>query len=315
LVKAKPDFVVVDEDSLFGLIPTLRLFKLIGSKVVFDVRSTPTPIKNLNERVSISQRLLAYSFSVSVMIAKKALDGITVLTDLMKKELCDRFDIDPDRVGVWTSGVSSTLYKPERYVSDATRLRREFGFSNRFIVSYHGAFSQSRGLIDVIKAVGMIKDQYPLVSLFLLGSGSDQTLTEIQDTIKRLELERRVIVHGSVSYTQVPEFIAMCDVGIIPLPNLPQWRNQCPLKLLEYLAMEKPVILTDIPCHRVVVGTSECGIYIPSTQPSEIARAIAFAFGNRENLKERGLKGREIIEESYTWERIVENLECYLKSL
>jgi glycosyltransferase involved in cell wall biosynthesis len=315
LMKAKPIFVIVDENSLLGLIPSLAFFRLIGAKIVFDVRSTPTPIENLNERVTVSQRMAALSFNVSVMIAKKVLDGITVLTDLMKKEICGRFDIDPNRVGVWTSGVSGKLYRPERYVSDAARLKRELGFSDRFLVSYHGSFSQSRGLVEVIEALGIIKDKYPLVSLFVLGSGPDQTLTEMQDTIKRLELERRVIIHGPVSYTQVPEFIAMCDVGIIPLPNLPQWRNQCPLKLLEYLAMEKPVILTDIPCHRVVVGTSECGIYIPSTQPSEIAKAIAFAFENRENLKKRGTKGREIIEESYTWERIEENLECYLKRL
>lgn len=315
LLRAKPNFVVVDEDSIFGLIPSIPLFKLIKSKLIFDIRSTPTPVENTVKQVKGSNNLLAYSFSVSVMLAKRALDGMTVLTDLMADEVCARFGIDRSWVGVWTSGVSESLYNPEKNRAESNRLRKELGLSGQFLVSYHGGFTQSRGLIDAIRALATIKDQYPEVALFFLGSGSTQTIDEMHKIISESKLENRVCIHGTVGYAEVPKYLGMCDVGIIPLPDLPQWRNQCPLKLLEYLAMEKPVIVTDIPGNRALIGASECGIYTSSTQPSEIAKAMVFAYENRQDLKRRGNEAREIIEKTYTWKRVAERLELYLEKV
>jgi glycosyltransferase involved in cell wall biosynthesis len=315
MLKAKPNFVVVDEDSIFGLIPSIPLFKLIKTKLIFDIRSTPTPVENTVKKTKVSNNLLSYSFSVSVMLAKRALDGMTVLTDLMREEVCARFNIDRNWAGVWTSGVSDDLYNPEGHRAESNSLRKELGLSGQFLVSYHGGFTQSRGLIDAIMALATIKDQYPEVSLFFLGSGSECTLTEMHKIISESKLENRVCIHGTVGYAEVPKYLGMCDVGIIPLPDLPQWRNQCPLKLLEYLAMKKPVIVTDIPGNRAVIGASECGIYTSTTQPSELARAMVFAYENRQDLNRRGELAREIVEDNYTWKRVAERLESYLEKL
>ena len=70
-----------------------------------------------------------------------------------------------------------------------------------------------------------------------------------------------------VDYEDVPKYISMSDVAIIPLPDMHYWRSQSPLKLLEYLAMTKTVIISDIPAHRAVIGDA-CGIYSPSLHPT-----------------------------------------------
>jgi len=81
------------------------------------------------------------------------------------------------------------------------------------------------------------------------------------------------------------------------------------------LAMEKVVILTDIPAHRAVIGESPCGIYIKSISPQEIAKAIGIAYLNRENLGEMGKIGREIIDREYVWKKVAIDLEKYLQSI
>jgi glycosyltransferase involved in cell wall biosynthesis len=313
LLKVKPNFVIINWDSLFVLMPMLPFYRLMGVKVVLDIRSTQTPIENLYQKVKLRQYLQNLAFNVSVCIAKRKLDGITIITDLMKKEICNKFHIDPNWVGVWSSGVSAERFRYEKYVHDGIDLRERLRLTKRFIVFYHGGFSQSRGLMDAIGAMLMIRDRYPDAVLFLLGAGSIQTIGDMRKIIQKNGLQERVILHDAVDYKEVPKYIAMCDIGIVPLPDLPQWRYQCPLKLLEYLSMKKVVILTDIPCHREIVGNSECGIYMPSTSPAEIARSIAFAYDNKEKLKEWGAKGRVIVKNKYTWERIAENLENYLR--
>jgi glycosyltransferase involved in cell wall biosynthesis len=121
-----------------------------------------------------------------------------------------------------------------------------------------------------------------------------------------------VIIHEAVEYEQVPAFISMCDVGIIPLPDYSYWRPQSPLKLFEYLSMKKVVIVTDLPAHRNVLDNLECGIYLSSVKPEIIAKGIEYAIDNKDKLGDWGNSGRNIVLSNYTWEKIAENLEHYL---
>jgi glycosyltransferase involved in cell wall biosynthesis len=131
----------------------------------------------------------------------------------------------------------------------------------------------------------------------------------------KIGVQEKVIFHDPVSYDKIPRFIKLVDLGIIPLPDLQQWRNQCPLKLLEYLAMGKVVIATDIPANRDVLGDSKCGILVPSAEPREIANAIVYAYNNRGILGELGIQGQAIIEKRYSWTRVANDFEEYLHQL
>jgi glycosyltransferase involved in cell wall biosynthesis len=208
----------------------------------------------------------------------------------MKQQLCDDFHIEPDRIGVWTSGVSQEVYAPEKY--DSHKLRRELSWTDRFVIMYHGSFGSHRGLIESIKAIKIAKQQCPNLLFFLLGSGP--ALESMKALVIELSLQKNVEFHAPVPYERVPRFIAASDVGIVPLPNLDMWRNQSPLKLMEYLAMKKVTITTDIPMNREVVGENECGIYSSTVSPTEISTAIIYAYHNREKLVEWGNIGRKI---------------------
>jgi glycosyltransferase involved in cell wall biosynthesis len=151
------------------------------------------------------------------------------------------------------------------------------------------------------------------VVLFLLGSGP--FASHLKSLIKKENLQNNVIIHDAVDYEQVPMFISICDVAINPLPDYPYWRSQCPLNLFEYLSMEKTVIATDLPCHRTVLGSKECGIYLSSTNPEVIAKAIEFAVVNKDKLRDWGKVGRELVLRNYTWQKVAEDFLSYLMSI
>jgi len=302
----RPDFIITKTDgSIFGFMSTLLLKRCLGDrgfKVVLDIRSTP-----------VRTVRFPFRFNFTVSMAKKMFDGMTIITSLMKKEVCQKFGIDPNFVGVWSVGASTALFKPERYVHQGKKLRKKLGLLDKFVVLYHGAFSPSRGLLETVNAFAMIVRRYPNIILFLLGKGS--VVPHLKKLIQEKQIQNNVIVHDAVDYSFVPGYIAMCDVGIVPLPNLPYWRHQCPLKLLEYLAMKKVVVITDIPAHREIVGNKEYGVYVSSTNPTEIANAVTYVYENRDKLKEWGASGREIITKNYNWEKAAKDLENYLLSL
>jgi len=303
---SKPDFIVFGPHSALGFISSLPFSLCRRVKLVVDIRSTP--VENVGPR-GIKQDNI---FNASVLMAKALYDGIVIITPLMKKEICETFSIDPNKVGIYSSGVSLERFQPHKYDKDRVILRRRLCLTDKFVVLYHGSFRAHGGLVETIKALSLAKRKCPNVVFFLLGAGNIPNLCELTE---KSHTKDNVIVHEPVKYADVPKYIAMCDVGIVPLPNISFWRHQCPLKLLEYLAMKKPVIVTDIPAHRLIVNGEKCGIYIPEVNPHEIAKAIVHAYANREKLEEWGETGRRIVANKYAWEKVAVSLENYLLSL
>lgn len=308
IMLARPDVVIVEPDIyVLSFLPVVPFFRLRKTKLVLDIRSIPV------ETVGLRGFLQDFSFSVAVLIAKKLFDGITIITPSMKKEVCNDFDLNPEKVGVWTSGVSDSLFNPENFISENTELKRKLGLTGKFVVFYHGVFTPTRGLAETIDALKILLPKYPNIVFFLLGTGP--LASKLSALIQKEGLQENVIIGNPVDQVEVPKFISVCDIGIVPLPDNPYWRFQSPLKLLEYLAMEKVVILTDIPAHRAVIGEAKCGVYVSSVNPMEIAKAIEYVYLNKDTLKERGKIGREIVKREYTWEKVAGSLENYLLSI
>jgi len=301
----KPQFIIAEPGpSILAFMWKPLLSSCLRLKVILDIRSTPV------ESSGWLGSLKALMFNISVLIAKRIFDGLTIITTPMKEEISRKFHIDPESIGVWTSGVSTTLFEPTKYVNEGLQLRDENALTGKFVVFYHGALTLHRGIIESVKSIEILKSKYDDIVFFLLGNGP--ALPVIRTLIQENCLQDKVIVHDVVNYTDVPKYIAMSDVGIVPLPDIPDWRYQCPLNLLEYLAMEKTAIITDIPGNRAIVGESKCGIYIPSADPGEIAEAIAYLRNEKKMLKEWGSCGRAIVKEKYDWRKVAEHLEDYL---
>jgi glycosyltransferase involved in cell wall biosynthesis len=304
----KPDYVIMDPSiSVIGSIPCLLLSRFLNIKFVLDIKSTPVEVKGF------SAKLAELWFIISVLIAKKLFHGVEAVTPLMKEEICLRFNLAKQTVGVWTNGVPTDLFNPRLYSAESALLRERFKLTGRFVIFYHGVFSASRGLTETVKAIQILKQKHPDFVLFLLGSG--ELASSLGDLIRRESLQDNVIIHRPVPYEDVPMFIALSDVCIVPLPNIAYWKSQSPLKLMEYLSMGKTVLLTDIPAHKAVAGNEKCCIYLRTVNPLEIAENMVYAYSHKIDLPEWGKNGRKIVERLYTWNKVANEVENYFSQI
>lgn len=302
ILRKKPDLVVMDPHiSALSSIPSLLFLRFPRTKFVLDIKSTPVEVKGA------SAKLAAFFFNVLVAVAKKLFHAIEVVTPMMKVEICGKFGVDPRNVLVWTNGVPLKLFDPQNSLPESMKLRKQLGLTEKFVVFYHGVFSASRGLTETIDAINIVRRRHPEVVFFLLGTGP--IVSHIEDLIQQKNLQNNVVLHAPVPYEDVPKFIGLSDVCIVPLLSNSYWSFQSPLKLLEYLAMEKVVLLTDIPAHRSVTKNEQCCIYLQSTHPVEIAKSIEHVYINKTKLGEWGKVGRNIVKSDYTWDRVAEEVE------
>ena len=261
-------------------------------RLIYDVRTLPVESSTL--RNWANGRLQASC----LRYAARHFDGITYITDRMRRHCIEEYSLHPHPNAIWTSGVNPELFTPSKAAAA----------SNGLTILYHGYISMQRKIDNVIKAMSLITDID--VRLILLGDGPDVGV--LKHLVRRSGLEKQVSFEEPVDYEEVPKWINRCDAGILPFQDWDCWNVSSPIKLFEYMACGKPVIVTNIPAHRDVLGDCEFAFWAKESTPHEIVTAIRRAYQRRKNFKEFEFKSRKLVLDKFAWTQQAKRLKHFL---
>jgi len=295
--KYKPDIIITDWMSgrLTRFVVLFKNLGLLKCRLIHDVRTVPVK----------DDRGKSHSvYAGSLKYAEQHFDGLTTITEPLREEICSEFGFSANDIAVWTSGVDIEHFKPQ----DGSKLRKKLGLDGKFIVFYHGAINENRGVVELVLAAEALQDAKDL-RIIIVGGGNQWD--ELKETVTRKKLDN-VILQPGVSYAEISEWISMADLCAVPLPDHPWWRVSSPLKLMEYLAMGKPILLTEMKAHRAVIPNDADAFYVKNAIPQEFADGIRRAIREKEHFIEMGAKGRKKAEDSLTWENQASVLHDYL---
>jgi len=290
--KCKPEILLFNTTNFLLLKKANNLKEKYRYRTFLDIRTLP--VSSANFRNSLNYFL----FKKSLKIASRDFDGISYITEEMKNYCQKKFDLPKHKSVVWTSGVDINLFKPGDDEDDKKTFR----------LIHHGSIVDNRGLDKVIKALNLLRNYD--IELFLLGSGNG--VAELKGLASKLKLEEKVIFHTRIPYKEVPRFINKADAGILPFQDWPGWNTSSPIKLFEYLACGKPVIVTSIPAHINVLQGKDFVFWAKKSSPDELARAIKEAYAKRKQLKRKVQEAREFVIKNYTWEKQTKKFEKFI---
>lgn len=300
----KPDVVILDIFTIWFSIP----FSLLPKKRTLFIVDNRTPFYDMTPgKRTWEDKIAQFYTALSYKYCKGFLDGMTVITDHYKEYVCGCFGFEPSSIGVWSSGVNIGMFSPDKVKPGPIP-----GFlKDKFVLMYHGGIGYNRGLLETVDAIKLV-DKEEIV-LFFVGDG--QASNEISRKIKSLDLGKKMYILPAIPYSEIPVYISYCDCAIMAYPDIEYWNNNNPLKLLEYLAMGKPVICTDILTFRSVAGNNKCLYYIKQNDKEKIAEAINYCYKNKEHLRVWGGQGVEIVKKGYTWHKQSEKLLHFIGNL
>lgn len=287
----QPHLIVTDYQCAPFLIP----LKIFGSKIILDVRSQPVSL------VGIKALFREALYVLSLKMGARLYAGITTITPMLKALICQRQGIEPNRIGLWSSGVNVAHFHRCKYLQHRGGLRRELGLRQRYVVLYHGSIEMSRGIPELIHAMKILARRLPDVTLLLVGGGREEH--NCHAAVESLGLDN-VIIQGIVPYSEIPKYLAAADLAVVPLPDIEWWLVSSPLKFLEYISMEIPVIYTDIPAHRLILHGFELGGIIRECTPESISESIEDAYHQYGRLLILSRKNRERVLFPYSWESV-----------
>lgn len=170
-------------------------------------------------------------------------------------------------------GVDTERFHPH---VDGEPARRACGLSDERVLLFVGSGLAWHGLEDMIRAATIVHRAEDGVVLVVVGGGThiDRYRREVDDR----GVSSSFRFTGAVPHQDVPSYVAAADVTLAPynseLAEHGQRRFASPMKVLEYMACAKPVVVTDVGNARGFVEDGRSGLVVPADAPDALADAI-----------------------------------------
>ena len=169
---------------------------------------------------------------------------------------------------------------------------------------FHGDVKPMDGLDILLKALVEVIPRFPNIRVLIVGGGG-KYFEEIKRSASVLGLSHYIIFTGWIPHDMVPSYIAAADIGLMPLRSTLETNCYLSFKLFEYWAMAKPVIVSDVRAIGRLVSDGINGYVAESGSTTSFAEAMCRALGDLHNAKLMGLKGRELVEQNFDWDKLM----------
>ena len=166
-------------------------------------------------------------------------------------------------------------------------------------VAYVGGITIQRAIREMVSAMAVLPGQLP-ATLELAGP-------EIPSEANSAELRenpgwKRVHHYGFLDQPSTFRILQNVRAGLVLFHPEPNHLEAMPQKIFEYMGAGLPVIASDFPLWRKIVGGAGCGIFVDPLSPTEIAGAIEYVLRNPHQAEEMGLRGRAAVLERFNWD-------------
>jgi glycosyltransferase involved in cell wall biosynthesis len=130
--------------------------------------------------------------------------------------------------------------------------------------------------------------------------GTGKAEQKLRALVEELRLGDSVRFRGWLDNNRIPEVLAETDVGIVPHRRCGHWDTTIPNKLFDYMAAGRPVLVSDTPPMKRIVGATNCGLIFTDDNAVDFARQLErlASAGLRTEL---GRRGRKAIEDEWNW--------------
>ena len=197
----------------------------------------------------------------------KKSSSIVVVTDLAKKELVERVNINEKKVVVFSNSVSKSFYTDPFF--DDVIIKK---YSDSFVLLYLGNTSKRRGLETVLKSIPEIIKSISNFKLVVVGKSSyDKELVQLA---KVYNISKYIDFEGWKSEDVFPSYIKAANLAISPLHSNLHHDNTYANKLFQYMSLGCPLICSDVKAQKLLLETYNVGLLFKAENPIDLVNKI-----------------------------------------
>lgn len=178
-----------------------------------------------------------------------------------------------------------------------------------YTIGTAAALTPRKGIDHFLEAAAELLKTRADLQIYIAGEPTDvddsEYASSLRDQVDAAGIQDSVTFHGWVE--DMPSYLDTLDVFVLPSLN-----EGIPGVVREALAMELPVIATDVGGTSDVVQPKETGLLVPPADSSAIADAIETMLADTEAARAMGRRGRNVIVDEYSLESYVRNYRTFL---
>jgi glycosyltransferase involved in cell wall biosynthesis len=279
------------EGALIGAL----LARLLRVPLVFDFQG------------SLSGEMLDHGFIRNGSYAHRAwrrlerficsLPAVILTSSIQARDLLeDEFHVPPDRIEPLPDCADLEHFAPGVAAPAAhAELRQRLGIPpDRPVVAYLGLLAEYQGTEHLLEAAMRLKRAGEEIHFLIMGYPRVDYYSTLAH---RLGVADRVTFTGRVDYYRdAPFYLSLGDVAVSPKFSATEGSG----KVLNYMALEQPVVAYDTPVHREYLG--DAGVYVPAGDVDGLAGAIRALVRDPERRLQLGAALRERARTQYSWE-------------
>ncbi len=230
-------------------------------------------------------------------------DVVVCISDEVKRALL-RSGIKDTKMKVINSSVDIQQFNP-RSVRGISRYDLGISGSTLFIGNT-SSFTKVKGQEYLLRAFNMICRKHPSYLVFatrILETSKERYLAFVEE-----EFRKRVIFLGHRN--DVPEVLKSIDIFVFPSSV-----EGLGTSLIEAMAMEKPVVVSDIPTFRDFIIDGINGLFFNPTDPKDLAEKIISLIEKDTLRRQLGLHARSTALEKFSFEKMIDLTEILYREI
>jgi len=231
-------------------------------------------------------------------------DGIVAVSEGLKQIIHRTYRIDSRKIIAIANGTNPEIFRP----IETNECRQKLHLvSDMEYIGFIGSCYPYHGLENLIRSASLVLEKSPGVRFIIAGDGAARQIW--QDQVAALGLTEKFIFPGMIPTAEAPIWINAFTIGVAP------WHKQymddigfSPIKLFDYMACGKPVVVSRIKGVTEIVEKNQCGFAIDVENPEIFAEHLLILLRDRNLRESMGLRGREGIIRDHTWQITTEKI-------
>ncbi len=245
--------------------------------------------------------------------------GIATITDriLVQSQEDHRTAIESnlcaeDKIRYLGNGIDLNRFDPRSMTEGERRaLRAEIGLpeDGSPVIGITGRITEEKGFGELVSAVAKLRPAHPKLRLLVIGGQLSTERDAFQERllgfIEEHGLAEHVVFAGFRN--DVHRLLSLLDLFV-----LPSYREGLPRSVLEAMAMDLPVVATDIRGCREAVAHGKTGLIVPPRDTDRLAAAMGEILSDASLARAFGVAGRERVQGAFDERFVFQRLEdCY----
>jgi len=235
---------------------------------------------------------------IKTYVAKKA-DIVTADSRSLMKEIIN-LGVPVEKIKFVSHGVSLKEFNPNKK-SSLFKKTLKIPPTCQVVTSTRN-LEKVYDVETLIKAIPNVIKTKPNVHFLIIGEGTQKRY--LQKIADDLNLQKHVTFVGSIPNEEVAEFLANSDIYVSTSLS-----DSTSVSLLEAMAAQLPVVVTDIEGNREWIKNGENGFVIPKSNPDLLAEKIDVLLGEEKTAEKFGVCNRKIVEEKANYDKEMAKVE------